>query len=143
MSFPHIVLRVDSGGTTVQTEWTSAVNKTCVKLRRSTPADSTRRLEGAADAAMFTLRCVVAGAAFGIAKGILNRRGIITSSKRAQLHFEKGPPAIVVREPHSGAIEYGDVLFDNFPAIAGKSAPLVPLQHPARCRRATRRNPCA
>jgi 2-desacetyl-2-hydroxyethyl bacteriochlorophyllide A dehydrogenase len=41
----------------------------------------------------------------GIVKGILDSRVITNPSKRAELHFDKGFPAVVVRGSHSAAIE--------------------------------------
>jgi D-arabinose 1-dehydrogenase-like Zn-dependent alcohol dehydrogenase/glycosyltransferase involved in cell wall biosynthesis len=41
----------------------------------------------------------------GIVKGILDSRVITNPSKRAELHFDKGFPAVVVRGPHAAAIE--------------------------------------
>jgi 2-desacetyl-2-hydroxyethyl bacteriochlorophyllide A dehydrogenase len=41
----------------------------------------------------------------GIVEGILDSRVITNPSKRAELHFDKGFPAVVIRGPHSAAIE--------------------------------------
>jgi 2-desacetyl-2-hydroxyethyl bacteriochlorophyllide A dehydrogenase len=41
----------------------------------------------------------------GVVKGILDSRVITNPSKRAELHFDKGFAAVVVRGPHSVAIE--------------------------------------
>src|SRR5262245_18972734 len=41
----------------------------------------------------------------GIVKGILDSRVITNPSKRAELHFDKGFPAVVIRGSHSAAIE--------------------------------------
>ena len=41
----------------------------------------------------------------GIVKGILESRVITNPSKRAELRFDKGYPAVVIRGPHSAAIE--------------------------------------
>jgi 2-desacetyl-2-hydroxyethyl bacteriochlorophyllide A dehydrogenase len=41
----------------------------------------------------------------GVVKGILDSRVITNPSKRAELHFDKGFAAVVVRGPHSAAIE--------------------------------------
>jgi 2-desacetyl-2-hydroxyethyl bacteriochlorophyllide A dehydrogenase len=41
----------------------------------------------------------------GVVKGILDSRVITNPSKRAELHFDKGFPAVVIRGAHSAAIE--------------------------------------
>jgi len=41
----------------------------------------------------------------GIVKGILDSRVITNPSKRAEFHFDKGFPAVVIRGPHSASIE--------------------------------------
>ena len=41
----------------------------------------------------------------GVVKGILDSRVITNPSKRAELHFDKGFPAVVIRGGHSAAIE--------------------------------------
>ncbi len=41
----------------------------------------------------------------GVVKGILDSRTITNPSKRAELHFDKGFPAVVIRGPHAAAIE--------------------------------------
>lgn len=43
--------------------------------------------------------------AIGIVQGILDSRQISNTSKRAQMQFEKGISAVVIRGPHSAAIE--------------------------------------
>src|SRR6266852_737631 len=41
----------------------------------------------------------------GVVKGILDSRVITNPSKRAELHFDKGFPAVVIRGSHSAAVE--------------------------------------
>jgi 2-desacetyl-2-hydroxyethyl bacteriochlorophyllide A dehydrogenase len=41
----------------------------------------------------------------GVVRGILDSRTITNPSKRAEFHFDKGFPAVVIRGPHAAAIE--------------------------------------